>query len=60
MIIHHSVNFNFPSKQSTFNKRIVSGKNFKVIQSVVHLVGMTKDFECFLAILSSITPLDLA
>ena len=43
-----------------FNKRIVSGNNFKAIQSVVYPVGMTKDFERILAILSSIPPLDSA
>ena len=37
---------------------IVCGKNFKAIQLVVYPVGMTKDFECSLAELSSITPLD--
>ena len=34
MIIHHSallIQFKISSKQSTFNKRIVSGKNFKAI-----------------------------
>ena len=63
MIIYHSINFfqfKIPSKWSTFNKRIVSEKNFKAISSVVYSVGMTKDFECFLAILSSVTPLDSA
>ena len=39
-------------------KGIVCGKNFKAIQLVVCPVGMTKDFECSLAELSSITPLD--
>ena len=48
-----------PSKQSTFNKRIVSEKNFKA-RSVIYPVGMTKDFECFIPILSSITALDSA
>ena len=40
----------FKSKWSTFNKRIVSGKNFKATSSVVYAVGiyMTKDFEGFL------------
>ena len=37
---------------------IVCGKNFKAIQLVVYSVGMTKDFECSLAELSSTTPLD--
>ena len=38
------IRFKIPSKWSTFNKRIVSGKNFKAIWSVVYPVGMTKDF----------------
>ena len=42
-------------KRSTFNKRIVSGKRFKAIPSVVYAVGATKDFEVFLAILCFIT-----
>ena len=33
--------FKIPSKQSTFNKRIVSGKNLKATWSVVFPVGMT-------------------
>ena len=41
---------------STFNKRIVSVKYFIAISLVVYAVGTTKDFEPFLAILSSITP----
>ena len=58
MIIHYSVDFipiKNSFKHSTFNRRIVSGKNIKAMQSVVYLSGMTKDFEDFL-ILSSITP----
>ena len=43
-----------------FNKRIVSGKNFKTIQSVVYAIGMTKDFEHFLRKVSFIAPLDSA
>ena len=43
-----------------FNKSIVSEKNFKAMQLVVYPVGMTKDFEHFLVILSSITPLNSA
>ena len=46
MIVHHSVNyisiFENPSQWSTFNKRIVSEKNFKAISSVVYpSVGVT-------------------
>ena len=48
--------FENPSKQSTFNKRIISVKNFTAISAVVYAVGMTKDFEPFLTLLSSITP----
>ena len=47
MIIHHSVyllRFTIPSKRSTFNKRIISGKNFKAIRLVVFPVGVTKNF----------------
>ena len=51
--------FKIHSKQSTFNKRIVHGKNFKAVRSVVYSVGMTKYFEHFLVILPSITPLNL-
>ena len=50
MIIHHSINFIpiiIPSKQSTFKKGVVSGKNFKAIWSVVYPAGMTKDSEHF-------------
>ena len=72
MVAHYSGNFDIcfknpsncqlfkiSSKWSTFNKWIVSGKNFKVIRSVVYSVGMTKDFEHFLVIIST-TPLDTA
>ena len=52
--------FIIPSKQSIFNKNIVSGKSFKAIRSVVYPVDMTKDFEHFVTILSSIAPLDSA
>ena len=52
--------FNNPSKLSTFNERIVSVKNFTAISLVVYAIGMTKDFEPFLAILSCITPLNSA
>ena len=52
--------FKNPSKLSTFNKRIVSVKNFTAISLVVYAVGTTKIFEPFLAILSSITPLNSA
>ena len=43
MVVHHLVNF-VPTRISFIamcNKRIVSGKNFKAIQSVVYLVGIT-------------------
>ena len=63
MIIYHFVNFiliKIPSKRSTLNKKIVSGKNFKAIGLMVYPVGMTKDIECFLVILSSITHLHSA
>ena len=50
--------FKIPSKQFTFNKRIVSVKNFTAISLVVYAVSTTKDFEPFLAILSCITPLN--
>ena len=48
--------FENTSKKSTFNKRIVSVKNFTAISLVVYAVGTTKDFESFLGILSFITP----
>ena len=48
--------FENPSKWSTFNNTIISVKNFTDISLVVYAVGMTKDFEPFLTILSSITP----
>ena len=52
--------FENPSKWSTFNRRIVSVKNFIAISLVVYAVGTTnyiyKDFEPFLTMLSSITP----
>ena len=38
------------------SKRIVSGKNFMAISSMVYTVGMTKDLALFLVILLSITP----
>ena len=37
-------------KWSTFSKRIVSGKNFKTILSVIYPVDVTKVFEGFLVI----------
>ena len=37
-------------------KQLFSGKYFKAIRSVVVSVSISKDFEGFLAILSSITP----
>ena len=48
--------FENPSTRSTFNKTIISVKNFTAISLVVYAVGTTKDFEPFLAILPSIAP----
>ena len=57
LILHR---FENPSKRSTFNKTIISVKKFTAICLMVYAVGTTKDFEPFLAILSSITPSDSA
>ena len=38
------IRFKIPLKQSTFNKRIVSGKTLKAIWSMVFPVGLTKNF----------------
>ena len=42
--------FKNPSKWYRFNRRIVRGKNFKMIASVVYPVFMTKSCEQFLVI----------
>ena len=50
MIFHHSVSFILISTRFTFNKRIVFRKKiFQATLPVVYAVGMTKDFESFLA-----------
>ena len=56
MIVSHSISFILIGKsfkQPTFNKGVMSGKNFKAILSVVYPigmvypVGMTKDVKDF-------------
>ena len=47
MIVHHLVKFENPSKQPTFNKRIVYGMTFKATPSVIYPVGVAKSFEDF-------------
>ena len=55
------IQFKIPSKRFTFNKRIASiWKKFEGHMIGGFPVGMTKDFEHFLVILSCITPLDSA
>ena len=44
IIVHHSINlmrFKNPSKRSTFNKGIRSGKSFSTIEVTVYPVGAT-------------------
>ena len=48
MIAYYSINFILIWKsfqQFTFNKKTVSGKNFKAESSVVYCVAVTKDID---------------
>ena len=46
--------FNNPSKRSTLNKTLLSGRRFKATPSAVYAVDMTNDFERFLNIVKCI------